>query len=852
MRRDRFLSVVVLVAVGLMAACSGDSPTAPKPSPTPAAVTLSLSASTTEVTAPAQATLIATVKSGGGAAADGVTVTFGVKNCSPGADNPIVFENGTCEITKTTSGGVATALVMAGASLTSPVQAEIIARASGGSASVTMAFYPGVPEGPPVLYNVIPNSGSPRGGQQVRLLGGNLGSASVQFAFTANGASVTRDAQVVSGNPEGTEITVVTPEASPNPVATDVDVDLVITNTSGTSTFNSVFTYRGESGPPLLFNASPDRGSSKGGEHVTIYGSNLLSPLKVEFNPGGVAEVVGSAEDGSWVEVITPPAQATPLGEDTPATITVTTQFGTGRDVPVTLPQGFLYLAEAPTPALYALSPNSGPIEGGTRVTITGTGFQYPVQVLFGDRQAQVESSNFNQIICIAPSINATGPTESPQTVQVTVTNIGTGKSSNGLPYRYGDAMFISSLSPGQGPDTGGTEVTIFGQGFVPPVRVTIAVAGGLDAQVLQASTTEILIKTPPVPNLQRTCAAQPGALTVTNVDSGLSTTGPAFTYLGSQPVIYAATLTAPTAAPTFNTNHVPLVGSACDTFGVGSYIVTVTGVNFETQLNGSSAMVVNVAGAATDIPATVVNDTTLTFALPALPEALLQTASCYSAGNPGVIQVATPIGLTVTNLSNGCSDTLPGALVLEPCNPLCTAALAAPTVTGVTPNSGTVQGGTPVVVTGTNFAAGSSVAFGGSDATCSFVNATSLNCTTPVSATANAGPVNVTVVNPDTQQGILAQGFTYTANVTAIFDPASTGTGTISSTPTGISGCTTTCSYDFGVASVRLLAAPDTGVTVGWGTDCGCSNLSPTTFCDIPLTTATDPVQCTVTFTAP
>ncbi len=851
MRRDRVVSVVLLVAVGLLAACSKDSPTAPKASPTPAAVTLTLTASAAEVTAPSQATLIATVKSGGSAAPDGLAITFGVKNCTPGTADPIIFENGTCQITKTTSGGVATAQVMAGSSLASPVQAEITARGNGGSASVTMAFYPGVPEGPPVLYNVIPASGSPRGGQQVRLLGGNLGAATVQFSFTVNGASVTRDAEVVSGNPEGTEITIITPAASPNPVATDVDVSMTITNTSGSATFSNVFTYRGEAGPPLLFNASPDRGSSLGGEHVTIYGSNLLPPLKVDFNPGGSAQVVGSAEDGSWVEVITPPAQSTPLGADTPASITVTTQFGTGRDVPVTLSDGFLYLAEAPTPALYALSPNSGPVEGGTRVTLSGTGFQYPVQVLFGDRQASVVSSNFTQIICEAPSINATGPTDSPQTVQVTVTNTATGKTSNGLPYRYGDAMFISSLSPAQGPDTGGTEVTIFGQGFVPPVRVVIAVAGGLDAQVLQASTTEILVKTPPVPNLKRTCSSQPGAVTVTNVDSGLSATGPAFTYLGSQPVIYAATLTAPGASGYFNTNHIPLVGSACDTFGVGSYTVTVTGVNFESLANGSSAMAVKIAGLGASIPATVVNATTLTFVLPALPASLLQTASCYNAGTPGVIQVATPISLTVTNLSNGCSDTLPGALVLEPCNPVCTASAAAPTISSVTPSAGTVQGGTPVVVSGTNFVAGSTVTFGTANVLCSFVSATALNCTTPVSATGNAGPVNVTVVNPDTQQGILAQGFTYTANVTAIFDPASTGTGTISSTPTGISGCTTTCAYDFGVASVRLVAAPDAGATVGWGTDCGCSPSTATT-CDIALNTTTDPVQCTVTFTAP
>jgi len=51
-------------------------------------------------------------------------------------------------------------------------------------------------------------------------------------------------------------------------------------------------------------------------------------------------------------------------------------------------------------------------------VTITGKGFQYPVQVLFGDRQAQVVSSNYNQVVCTSPSVTAGGPA-TPLTVTV-------------------------------------------------------------------------------------------------------------------------------------------------------------------------------------------------------------------------------------------------------------------------------------------------------------------------------------------------------------------------------------------------------------------------------------------------
>ena len=66
--------------------------------------------------------------------------------------------------------------------------------------------------------------------------------------------------------------------------------------------------------------------------------------------------------------------------------VTVTTSLGVA-----TLSAAFTYL-EGQAPTLYVLTPNNGPNEGGTRVTITGVGFQYPVQVLFGTQQAQVVS----------------------------------------------------------------------------------------------------------------------------------------------------------------------------------------------------------------------------------------------------------------------------------------------------------------------------------------------------------------------------------------------------------------------------------------------------------------------------
>lgn len=83
-----------------------------------------------------------------------------------------------------------------------------------------------------------------------------------------------------------------------------------------------------------------------------------------------------------------------------------------------------------------------------------------------------------------------------------------------------------------------------------------------------------------------------------------------------------------------------------------------------------------------------------------------------------------------------------------------------APTVSSITPPSGSTAGGTAVTITGTGFVATPTVTFGGSAATSVvFVSSTSLTCVTPAHA---AGAVDVVVTNPDAQAGTLTNGFTY------------------------------------------------------------------------------------------
>ena len=86
--------------------------------------------------------------------------------------------------------------------------------------------------------------------------------------------------------------------------------------------------------------------------------------------------------------------------------------------------------------------------------------------------------------------------------------------------------------------------------------------------------------------------------------------------------------------------------------------------------------------------------------------------------------------------------------------------ASARPTVSAVSPASGAASGGTAVTITGTGFAAGDTVSFGGSAATGVTVSsATSITATSP----AGSGTVDVTVTGPGgTSATSSADQFTY------------------------------------------------------------------------------------------
>src|SRR5437899_443964 len=142
----------------------------------------------------------------------------------------------------------------------------------------------------------------------------------------------------------------------------------------------------------------------------------------------------------------------------------------------------------------------------------------------------------------------------------------------------------------------------------------------------------------------------------------------------------------------------------------------------------------------------------------------------------------------------------------------------SAPTVSAISPSSGTSSGGTAVTVTGTGFAAGATVSLGGTAATnVTVVSSTSLTASTAAHA---AGVVNVVVTNSDGQSGTLTGGYTYTpGGIVAISFVQARGNGTNSASNTVLMN--TTAGDDvivvvaFGSTTPRVTSVRDSGGSI-------------------------------------
>jgi phosphatidylserine/phosphatidylglycerophosphate/cardiolipin synthase-like enzyme len=348
------------------------------------------------------------------------------------------------------------------------------------------------PTSGPTVTSVSPNTGNANGGTSVTVTGtGFVAGATVSF-----GVATASNIKVVNS----TTITATTPPH----IAGSANV--AVANPAGDQgSLAGGFVYASipPSTQPVLNVAVPNRGSPAGGDTLTISGSNLVQGIKVAI--GGAPASIVSRSIVSVV-VTTPPGTA-----GAPVDIVVTVPNGQTAS----LPAAFTYADPPPPPAIAAISPSSGSMNGGTQFVVSGTGFRYGAVVSFGGPPAPIGTGIPAQSMAVAndaalcgsgvplPCIIATTPPHSAGASDVVVTNLnpatgvidsGSGTNTMAQGYSFVVAPLISNVTPSSGSVSGGTTITIKGTNFVSGAQVSV---GGQQAVVQSLTSTSITAVVP-------------------------------------------------------------------------------------------------------------------------------------------------------------------------------------------------------------------------------------------------------------------------------------------------------------------------------------------------------------------
>ncbi|MEQ9162554.1 MAG: IPT/TIG domain-containing protein, partial [Ilumatobacter fluminis] len=588
-------------------------------------------------------------------------------------------------------------------------------------------------------------------------------------------------------------ITTVTPAHAPGAV------DVVVESPRGDSA-PLTFTYVPDDA--IAVSLDPTEGPDTGGTTVTITGSNFTPATAATFD--GTPGTSFTFVDDSTITVVSPP--------HAPGAVDVVVESPLGDADSLT----FTYLE---SPVALSLDPTEGPDNGGTTVTISGSGFVNTTGVTFDG----TPGSSFT--VVDDDEITVVSPAHAPGAVDVVVQSpLG---DADPLTFTYlDDAADAVSITPGSGPESGGTAVTITGSNFTGATGVTFDGIAGTSFVVVDDST--ITASTPP---------HAPGSVSVIVQQSGGDSNALAFDYL---PDPASATSLTPTSGPED-----------------GGTTVTITGSGFD---EATSATFDGVAGTAF----TVVDDTTISVATPPHapgPVDVVVTSpygdsapltftyvpgpadatSIDPATGPEVGGTAVTIsGDNFTDATAATFDGMPGTsftvvsddeitVVSPPHTPgpvdvvvrsafgdaaplTFTYTSVAASATSLTPASGPDTGGTTVTITGTNLTHATGVTFDGTAGTSfTVVDDTTVRVVTPAGT---RGPVDVIVVSPYGDGGPLA--FTYIgATRVATIDPPQGPTS--GGTTVTITGACFTGAIDVtfdGVSATSFTVVDDTTIT--------------------------------------
>ena len=160
----------------------------------------------------------------------------------------------------------------------------------------------------------------------------------------------------------------------------------------------------------------------------------------------------------------------------------------------------WVYLPVTPVPTVSAVIPKSGPVTGGTAITITGTGFVPGATAVIGQGNGSGTGAiSATNIVVVSwtkiTAVTGGGATAGTWSLFV-ITTGGTSAANSADTFNYSLAPTVSAVSPNSGPTSGGTAITITGTGFVSGATVVIGQGNGAGTGAIPATSVVVVSST--------------------------------------------------------------------------------------------------------------------------------------------------------------------------------------------------------------------------------------------------------------------------------------------------------------------------------------------------------------------
>lgn len=542
----------------------------------------------------------------------------------------------------------------------------------------------------PSITKVTPNIGPVTGGQTVTITGaGFTGATQVTFE-SINGANIVLSGSAIFVDSDNSMI-VTTPDAR-GPLDTgygtfDVRVCVPLPPSDSTKWWSPITVEDRYSFVPsaVVNEVSPSVGNAAGGTVVTLTGDDFTGADQVSFDGKVGTNMV--VDTNNQITVTAPPG---PVGTTVPVYVLhsgVTGQsFGT-----------YTWIAN---PSVSKVSPNSGSVNGGNTVTISGKYFLGTTSVKFGNTEAtSFNVVNANKITAVVPA--GTGKVD----VQVTNAIGSSDTATSNDDYNYVQVPVITGLTPTSGSYLGSITdpsvhpnadiIDILGYGFTGASQVAVGPNVVLAKDFISITDNKISIyapalnKNPYQPGKPKTVdiqvTAAGGVSAISNSDK--------YTYI-AVPKIYSLS---PSKGQTDGGTDVIITG-------IG--LTGTSKVTFGDWVVGDEATITS-----------VISDTQVKVVTP------------QEDAGPVWVQLISTGGNTA-QWTNKNKFTY----------------IAIPVVDSIAPIAGPTTGGTVVTITGKNLLNAQNVMFGSKAATITSVTKNQITVTSPAEA---PGTVDVTVVSP-------------------------------------------------------------------------------------------------------